>query len=188
MKVIAQRKFIRMSPRKLHLVADSIRGKDAQESLVKLAFMRKRAADPMMLVLKQAIGNAIDQGANTRLIISKVEVNEGPVMKRFQPVSRGMAHSIKKYTSHIYMEVSDARVARVAAPAVAATASARSQETKSTVESTPAPKATSTKKSAASAKKSTAKPAAKKTASTAKAKSTTATTSKAKKVAKKSEK
>lgn len=106
MKVIAKRSNIRMSPRKLRRVADVVRGSSVKNALPQLAFLPQRAADPLLQVLKQAIANASDLGLSGQLKISRIEINQGPAMKRFQPVSRGQAHSIKKFSSHIIMELS----------------------------------------------------------------------------------
>lgn len=94
-----------MSPFKLRRVADVIRGKRVAEALPQLAFFPQRAADPLLLVLKQAMANASQMGLSGALKISKLEINQGPALKRFRPVSRGQAHSVKKFTSHIVMEL-----------------------------------------------------------------------------------
>lgn len=98
----AYQKYIRTSPRKLRLVADGIRQMSPEEALVVLKFMRKRAAAPMFKVLKQAVANAKVKGAKEDdLKFVSIEVEEGPVLKRWRPVSRGRAHRILKRTSHI---------------------------------------------------------------------------------------
>jgi len=102
MQFKAYQKHIRTSPRKLRLVADSIRDLSPSQALVTLKFLRKRAAEPMLKVLKQAIGNAKDKGAKEEdLKFVKLEVEEGPTLKRWQPIARGRAHRILKRTSHI---------------------------------------------------------------------------------------
>jgi len=104
-----------MSPRKIREIARLIRGKDAKTSLATLMLTRRRAADEMAKVLRQAIANANNQGIGGKLKIDRLEVGEGPRLKRFRPVSRGMAHSIIKPTAHIKMELMP-----VAKPAAAA--------------------------------------------------------------------
>ncbi len=105
MDIKASRTYIRMSPRKLREVADLVRGKDARWALASLQFVRRRAAEPIGLVLRQAIANATQVGTNGKLIISKLLIEEGPVAKRFRAISRGQAHPIQKYSSHIRMEL-----------------------------------------------------------------------------------
>lgn len=97
--------FIRMTPRKLRLVADSIRKHDAEGALTQLKFTSRRAAQPLEKLLKQVIANARQLGMVNPLKIVRLEVGEGPVYKRFQAVSRGQAHPIVKYTSHVRIEV-----------------------------------------------------------------------------------
>ena len=103
MKIKAESKFIRTSPRKLKLVADLIRPMSLDEALTTLKYLRKRAAVPILKTLKQAMANAVNNNNLNKdtLTIHTLEINTGPTYKRWQPVSRGRAHSIKKRTSHI---------------------------------------------------------------------------------------
>ncbi|MDP3888491.1 MAG: 50S ribosomal protein L22 [bacterium] len=103
MDIIAQSKFIRTSPRKLRLVARSLRGLSAQKALVLLNQMDKRAADPLAKTIKSALSNAVNnfKASAEELKIKTIDIGGGPIYKRSQPVSRGRAHEIKKRTSHI---------------------------------------------------------------------------------------
>lgn len=99
----AQLKYLRIAPRKVRLVADSIRNKKAADACVKLAFMPKRAAKPILKLLNSARANArnnfnLDDNA---LFIKEIRVDAGTVMKRQMPQARGIAHIIRKRTSHI---------------------------------------------------------------------------------------
>lgn len=100
-------KYVRMTPRKLRLVADLIRGKSAQEAWSILEFTPKRAAVPLKKVLESAIANAKhnNEMAPESLNVSRVLIDEGPTMKRYTPRARGRAGSIKKRTSHITVVV-----------------------------------------------------------------------------------
>ena len=100
-------KYVRMTPRKLRLVADLIRGKSAQEAWSILEFTPKRAAGPLKKVLESAIANAKHNNelAPESLNVSRVLIDEGPTMKRYTPRARGRAGSIKKRTSHITVVV-----------------------------------------------------------------------------------
>ncbi len=102
-------KYIRVSPRKLRLVADAVRSLSPEDALAHLKFTNKAAALPMYKVIKQAISNAKDQLglAAGKLAFKTIDVMDGPTYKRFQPVSRGMAHSIMKRTSHIRVELKE---------------------------------------------------------------------------------
>ncbi|MFH2085683.1 MAG: 50S ribosomal protein L22 [bacterium] len=102
-------RFVRTSPRKLRLVADAVRKLSPGEALLHLKFTGKAAALPMYKAIKQAVSNAKDQTGLTvdKLAFKTLDVMEGPTYKRFQAVSRGMAHSIMKRTSHIRVELKE---------------------------------------------------------------------------------
>lgn len=99
----AVQKYIRMSPRKLRLIAKAVVKLDPSEALVHLKFTTKNAADPLSKVIKSALANAkTNFGAKPEnLRFKEIQVMEGPTYKRWRAVSRGMAHSIMKRTSHI---------------------------------------------------------------------------------------
>ncbi|MEA3355412.1 MAG: 50S ribosomal protein L22 [Patescibacteria group bacterium] len=99
----AESKFIRTSPRKIRLVADLVRNMSLTEAVNTLTYLRKRAAKPLLKTIKQAIANAVNNLNLNKdsLEIQSIEVNEGATYKRWNPVSRGRAHSIFKRTSHI---------------------------------------------------------------------------------------
>lgn len=103
MLITASATNIRTSPRKLSLVADLIRPLGLAQGLTTLKHLPKRAAGPLYKVLKQAQANAVHNQhlAQDKLTIKTIEINTGPTYKRFQAVSRGRGHSIKKRTSHI---------------------------------------------------------------------------------------
>ncbi len=106
MEAVSTQKFIHMSPRKLRLVADMVRGKAVAEVLEILPFVQRRAALPIQKVVKSAAANAQVKGASLdTLKISRIEVSEGPRLKRFRPVSRGQAHGYVKTMSHIKVVV-----------------------------------------------------------------------------------
>lgn len=102
-------KYIRTSPRKLRLIADAVRSLSPEQALSHLKFTSKAAALPLYKAIKQAVSNAKDQlglSAN-KLAFKTIDIMAGPTYKRFQPVSRGMAHSIMKRTSHIRVELEE---------------------------------------------------------------------------------
>ena len=99
-------KNYRQSPRKVRLLADLVRGKKIKDALNALQFMDKRAAEPFAKVVRSAEANAKQAGVDTtKLIISKVAVNGGTVIKRFMPRARGSAAQILKRSSHITVEL-----------------------------------------------------------------------------------
>lgn len=103
MEVIAQAKNIRISPRKVRLVAKTIRNNKVDQALNALSLMHKRAASPIEKVLKSAIANAINNTKLERngLVIDRIEVTQGLALKRFHPSTRGRVHPYKKRGSHI---------------------------------------------------------------------------------------
>lgn len=102
----AKHRFARISPTKVRLMADMIRGRDAQEAVDVLSFAPNRAAGIITKVLNSALANANEAEADVeRLYVADTCVNEGPVMKRFRPKDRGRAHPILKRTSHIVVAV-----------------------------------------------------------------------------------
>lgn len=108
--ITASLKNIRISPRKVRLVADMVRGKNVAEAKIILAHASKKAKLPLADLVDSAVANASHNhkiGAET-LFVKEIRVDQGLVMKRFMPVSRGSAHGIKKRTSHVTI-VLDAR-------------------------------------------------------------------------------
>lgn len=94
---------LRISPRKVRLVAGLIRGKKVSEAQNQLAFLNKRSTDPILKLLKSAIANAKNNAkANEEnLVISRIFVDCGPVLKRHMPRAFGRAAAIMKRTSHV---------------------------------------------------------------------------------------
>jgi len=109
MEVRAEAKYIRISPRKVAIILDQLRGKDAAAAVTMLSFLPQKAADKVLRVLRSAIANAKNNYhlPEAGLYISRAIVGGGPMLKRFQPVSRGRAHPIKKRSSHITVCVSE---------------------------------------------------------------------------------
>ncbi len=118
-------RHVRMSPQKMRLVIDLIRGQKAQDALQSLRYTPKRAAKHIEKVLRSAIANAErkaeDSGAPLdvdQLYVSKCFVNEGGRWKRLRPAPMGRAFRYQKRTSHIWVGVAEHHTAaaeRVAA-------------------------------------------------------------------------
>ena len=95
---------VRISPRKVRMVVDAVRGKSVSQAMGILAFTRKKAARPVQKLLKSAVANAVENdGVDDvdNLMIDRIAVDEGPTLKRFTPRARGRATPIRKRTSHI---------------------------------------------------------------------------------------
>jgi large subunit ribosomal protein L22 len=93
---------LRISPQKLNLVAQSIRGKNVQTALNDLRFSRRRIAQQVKVGLESAIANAENnhQLDVDRLVVAEATVGKGMVMKRWRPRARGrMARIMKPFSS-----------------------------------------------------------------------------------------
>ncbi len=103
MPVTAKLRHLRITPRKVRLVADLIRGKRAEESQNILNFTIKKAASPILKLLRSALANAKNsfQLDEANLYISKILVDEGQKYKRWRARARGSANQIQKKTSHV---------------------------------------------------------------------------------------
>jgi len=102
----AEGKFLRVSPSKVRLVMDLIRGKDAREAQSILLHLNKRTKEYLIKILNSAIANAKVKGFGVeKLYVSKVLCNPGPMWKRFKAAAFGRAASIVKRTVHIKIEL-----------------------------------------------------------------------------------
>ena len=102
---------IRVSPRKLNLVAQSIRGKSAEAALAQLSFSPKRIAEDVRKVLESAIANAENnhQLDVDQLIVSEAYVGKALIMKRWRPRARGRVGRIMKPFSNLTIIVREKR-------------------------------------------------------------------------------
>ncbi len=102
-------RFLRISPRKVRLVVDQIRGKEVEWALNILKFTPKRAAAIVTRVLRTAIANAENtQSVDVdRLYVKRVTVDEGGMWKRFMPRAQGRATRIRKRLSHVTIVIDE---------------------------------------------------------------------------------
>lgn len=100
---VAVGKNIKMSPRKMRLVADSVKKSDLQNALAQLVVLNKRAADPIRKALESAVANATHNFGKEKanLTIKDIIVTEGISYKRYHYASRGRVHPYKRRTSHV---------------------------------------------------------------------------------------
>ena len=106
-KVVA--KFVRITPRKVRVVLDLIRGKNVAEAFAILKFTPKAGAVVVEKVLRSAVANAennYDMDVD-KLVIKTAFADDGPTMKRIHPRSRGQAFKILKRTSHVTIVVDE---------------------------------------------------------------------------------
>lgn len=110
MEVRAVAKYIRVQPRKVRIIADELRGKNAVHSATLLRFHPGKSARLLRKVLVNAIANAMENHnlSPENLNIATITVDEGPRMKRIQARAQGRANRIVKKTSHITVVVEEA--------------------------------------------------------------------------------
>lgn len=107
MPVQAVAKAVRMSPRKVSVVAKLVKGRTVEDALTILSHAPRAAALPVLKTVKSAKANATHNHnlkADT-LVIKEISVTPGIRYKRFRPVSRGMAHPFMRKTSNIRVVV-----------------------------------------------------------------------------------
>ena len=100
---IATAKYIRITPRKMKIVADLIKGKSLDDAYAILTYTPKAASPVLTKVLKSAEANAVNNNGLNRenLYVADAYANPGPIIKRFIPRARGSANRINKRTSHV---------------------------------------------------------------------------------------
>jgi len=113
---------IRVSPRKLNLVAAMIRGAKAQDAVATLTFSKRRIAQTVKKTLESAIANAENnhQLDVDRLVVTHAEVGRAIVMKRFHARGRGKSSRIEKWFSHLKIVVAEQQVTKAKSEAEAA--------------------------------------------------------------------
>ena len=112
-KVIAIKRNLRMSARKVRLVVNLVRKMNAVSALSQLKFINKLASKPVSELIKSAIANA-EHNHNLKkdnLVISEAYVNQGTAMKRWRPRAFGRAAPIHKHMCHITVVLAEAAVA-----------------------------------------------------------------------------
>lgn len=103
MEITARAKSVRISPRKVRLVADAVRNMSIDTAIHSLQATHKRAADVIEETLKSAVANAVNNAklGKENLIIDSILVTEGQALKRFHPSTRGRIHPYKRRSSHL---------------------------------------------------------------------------------------
>lgn len=108
----AIQRSVRQSPRKMRLVVDLIRGRDVNEAYAILNFSKKHAAKQVAKTLRSAVANAEQKALRDNepfdvdaLAVTKVIVNAGQTLKRFQAAAQGRGVPVRKRTSHVEITV-----------------------------------------------------------------------------------
>ena len=112
MRARATARGVGMSPRKMRLVIDEIRGKEVNEAYAILQFSKKAAADPIDKVLRSAVANAVyraDQDGEVldvdELVVREAFVDEGRTLRRYRARAFGRATPILRRSSHVTVVV-----------------------------------------------------------------------------------
>ena len=105
-EVSATAKYVRMAPRKVRMVVDTIRNKSVERALETLQFSSRK-------VLRSAVANAENNNGlrSAGLVVKYAYVDEGPTLKRIRPRAKGSASRINKRTSHITVVVAPGKEA-----------------------------------------------------------------------------
>ena len=157
-------KYLRVTPRKLRLLADLVRGKNVNEAISLLKFTPKAGAKPTLKAIQSAVANVVNRDDSREvdpdtLFVHTIFVDEGPTLKRFLPRAMGRATPIRKRMSHLTV-----LVATPAAKEAPATEEATPEAAPETAEAKPARKIRAKKATPAqSAKPKTARKSAAKT-------------------------
>ena len=109
MEARAHLKFARISPRKVKIVCDIIKGKDVKSAEAILMSTPKAASELMLKLLKSAVANAENnfEMDPEKLYVSETYANPGPILKRGMPRAQGRMYRINKRTSHITIVVAE---------------------------------------------------------------------------------
>src|ERR1041385_2000849 len=110
MEVNAKVSFVRITPRKMGLLADEVRGKNINDALTYLRFSpRKRTAGILHTLLKSAVANADQKGTVDvdTLFVKTILVGQGTILKRFRPRAKGSAFRINKKSCHVSVTLAE---------------------------------------------------------------------------------
>ena len=114
MEAKAYLRYVRISPRKVQIVCDLIRGKDAKTAMAILMQTPKAASEPLVKLLKSACANA-ENNFNMdpeKLVVTQVFATPGPILKRMMPRAQGRAYRINKRTSLVTLAVAEKELGR----------------------------------------------------------------------------
>jgi large subunit ribosomal protein L22 len=112
MEVRASQRYVRISPQKVRMIVDAIKGKPAEAAINALKFMPQKAAGIVEKIVRSAVANA-DQNTSIDvddLIVSNLLVDQGPALKRFKARARGRGARILKRTAHITVVLAEGSV------------------------------------------------------------------------------
>jgi len=112
MEVRATQRYVRISPQKVRMIVDAIKGRPAETAINALKFMPQKSAGIVEKIVRSAVANA-DQNTSIDvddLVVSNLIVDQGPSMKRFKARARGRGARILKRTAHITVVLAEGSV------------------------------------------------------------------------------
>jgi large subunit ribosomal protein L22 len=109
MEAKAYLKYTRISPRKVSIVCDLIRGKKVDEAIAIMTYTPKAACEPLLKLLNSAVANAENNHSmdKEKLVVSQIFATPGPILKRIRPRAQGRAFHIYKRSSHVTIAVKE---------------------------------------------------------------------------------
>jgi large subunit ribosomal protein L22 len=109
MLIKASVKYIRVSPRKVRLIANVVRGLDLLDAFAKLALLNKRAVDPIVKLLESAQANAIHNHniSKENLFVKEITANDGPTFYRWLPRAFGRATPLRRRTTYVQLVIAE---------------------------------------------------------------------------------
>ncbi len=129
-RATAHLRYLHIAPRKVRLVADTVRGLSALEAEAQLAVSPRRASVALLKLLRSAMHNAKRDGETRQdnLFISHISVDDGPVLKRVEYRARGTTNVLRKGMSHVSIELAERDTVRIPRYRVAAPEKKAKQE------------------------------------------------------------
>jgi len=101
---MAQLNYLHIAPRKVRLVADTLKGLPVREAEAQLLLRPTRPTKPLLKLLRSAVANAKNRQMDAaKLFVSSIRVDQGPMYKRFLPRAQGRATPIQKKMSHVVL-------------------------------------------------------------------------------------
>jgi len=117
-QIKASLNYYRVSPRKVRLVTNLVKGLPVNAAIKQIMFSRKRSSLALLKLLKSAVSNAKNNFhlEPEKLYVKEFRVDEGPTFKRYMPRARGRATIIRKRTSHITLVLSEREKSQITNP------------------------------------------------------------------------
>lgn len=127
----AKLRYLNVAPRKVRLIADTLRGLPVKEAEAQLVMRPQRSAGPLLKLIRSAVANAKNNELDTKkLVISSITVDGGPALKRSLPRAQGRATVILKKMSHINLVLTESETVKKERLVVARPEKKKKKETK----------------------------------------------------------